>query len=294
MKIGETPALFVGAAWDTALDGNVRTLIERDLLAPFLLRQRWFGGKARRAARGPLRRLGAAPPRPAAAVPDPRRSAVRRRRARDLLSAAGRSARPPTPGASRNGRRAPCSPASPARGKASCSTPGSTIASPGRCSRRSRRTKRPAPGAARCTRIQTSMFAALRGTRGAADRAHVGRTDQHLPDLRRPPDPEAVPAAEKGVNPDFEIGQYLTEVVRYPRVPAVAGALEYRGAAEQPTDHRHGAAAAREPGRRLAARDRRTEPVLRSDRGPARPDNAPAQDVHGRWRRPWPRGRSWT
>ena len=47
------PALFMGAAWDTLLEGNVRTLIERDLLVPFLQRQRWFGGKARpiRAAR---------------------------------------------------------------------------------------------------------------------------------------------------------------------------------------------------------------------------------------------------
>src|SRR4051812_34817185 len=46
---GEAPALFMGAAWDTLLDGNVRTLIERDLLLPFLQRQRWFGGKARTA-----------------------------------------------------------------------------------------------------------------------------------------------------------------------------------------------------------------------------------------------------
>jgi maltose alpha-D-glucosyltransferase / alpha-amylase len=45
--ISEVPALLVGAAWDTLLDGNVRTLIERDLLIPFLQRQRWFGGKAR-------------------------------------------------------------------------------------------------------------------------------------------------------------------------------------------------------------------------------------------------------
>ena len=42
------PRLFMGAAWDTLLDGNVRTLIEREALAPFLQRQRWFGGKARR------------------------------------------------------------------------------------------------------------------------------------------------------------------------------------------------------------------------------------------------------
>ncbi|HWK10309.1 MAG TPA: maltose alpha-D-glucosyltransferase [Vicinamibacterales bacterium] len=47
------PAFFMGVAWDTLLDGNVRTLIEREALMPFLQRQRWFGGKARvmRAAR---------------------------------------------------------------------------------------------------------------------------------------------------------------------------------------------------------------------------------------------------
>jgi maltose alpha-D-glucosyltransferase/alpha-amylase len=42
------PAFFMGVAWDTLLDGNVRTLIERESLVPFLMRQRWFGGKARR------------------------------------------------------------------------------------------------------------------------------------------------------------------------------------------------------------------------------------------------------
>ena len=47
------PAFFMGVAWDTLLEGNVRTLIEREALVPFLQRQRWFGGKARavRAAR---------------------------------------------------------------------------------------------------------------------------------------------------------------------------------------------------------------------------------------------------
>ncbi len=48
VDVPEAPALFVGAAWETVLDGNVRTLIERDLLLPFLLRQRWFGSKSRR------------------------------------------------------------------------------------------------------------------------------------------------------------------------------------------------------------------------------------------------------
>ncbi len=45
--VPQAPALFVGAAWDSLLEGNVRTLIERDFLLPFLQRQRWFGGKAR-------------------------------------------------------------------------------------------------------------------------------------------------------------------------------------------------------------------------------------------------------
>ena len=46
-EVPEMPALLVGAAWETLLEGNVRTLIERDLLMPFLQRQRWFGGKTR-------------------------------------------------------------------------------------------------------------------------------------------------------------------------------------------------------------------------------------------------------
>src|SRR5262249_8890384 len=47
------PAFFMGVAWDTLLEGNVRTLIEREALGPFLQRQRWFAGKSRqlRAAR---------------------------------------------------------------------------------------------------------------------------------------------------------------------------------------------------------------------------------------------------
>jgi maltose alpha-D-glucosyltransferase/alpha-amylase len=47
----EAPALFMGAAWETLLDGNVRGLIERDLLPDYVRRQRWFGGKARQLSR---------------------------------------------------------------------------------------------------------------------------------------------------------------------------------------------------------------------------------------------------
>ncbi|MDQ3068880.1 MAG: maltose alpha-D-glucosyltransferase, partial [Acidobacteriota bacterium] len=41
--------LFAGPAWEALLDSDVRTFIEKDLLLPFLERQRWFGGKGRHA-----------------------------------------------------------------------------------------------------------------------------------------------------------------------------------------------------------------------------------------------------
>ena len=41
------PVLFSGLVWDTTLDSGLRTIIERQVLLPYLRRQRWFGGKAR-------------------------------------------------------------------------------------------------------------------------------------------------------------------------------------------------------------------------------------------------------
>ena len=63
---------------------------------------------------------------------------------------------------------------------------------------------------------------------------------------------------QPGINPDFEIGRQLTERVGFTRVPAVAGALEYRTTGEAADDHRDDAAARRKPGGRLGARDRRS------------------------------------
>jgi maltose alpha-D-glucosyltransferase/alpha-amylase len=45
------PALFAGVVWDSLLDGSMREIIEKHALVPFLERQRWFGGKARRLVR---------------------------------------------------------------------------------------------------------------------------------------------------------------------------------------------------------------------------------------------------
>ena len=65
--VGEAPALFMGVAWDTLLDGNVRTLIERDLLvavpaAAALVRRQGAPACARRdSSTGALLRRGAQP-----------------------------------------------------------------------------------------------------------------------------------------------------------------------------------------------------------------------------------------
>jgi maltose alpha-D-glucosyltransferase/alpha-amylase len=45
------PTLLVSAVWENLLDSATRALIERDALLPFLARQRWYGAKAKRAAR---------------------------------------------------------------------------------------------------------------------------------------------------------------------------------------------------------------------------------------------------
>ena len=86
--IADLPPLFVGAVWDTLLDGSVRALIERDLLGPFLQRQPWFQGDRPKSVRfkdwGLLLRWSGAD------LPDDCRSRARRsvRRARTRRSPA--------------------------------------------------------------------------------------------------------------------------------------------------------------------------------------------------------------
>jgi maltose alpha-D-glucosyltransferase/alpha-amylase len=45
------PTLLVSAVWEALLDGHARRVLERDALKGFLMRQRWFAGKARPIAR---------------------------------------------------------------------------------------------------------------------------------------------------------------------------------------------------------------------------------------------------
>jgi maltose alpha-D-glucosyltransferase/alpha-amylase len=47
----ELPALMVGADWQNILDGATRTILEQRALVPYLQRQRWFASKARQVRR---------------------------------------------------------------------------------------------------------------------------------------------------------------------------------------------------------------------------------------------------
>jgi maltose alpha-D-glucosyltransferase / alpha-amylase len=231
--ISELPALLVGAAWDTVLDGNVRTLLERDLLVPFLQRQRWFGSKARpvRTARfadwGLLRR-GAQPlflslvnvefedegraqyllPLTAYAYPE----------AQWLAEKAPQAVLANITGARRGILFDAWLDDDFARALLETLERGGSIAT-------RQGTIRGLPG---------RELAALRGdgdlriARMSTEQSNTSIVygDRLIMKLFR--------RLEPGINPDFEIGRHLTERVGFRRVPALAGAFEYAGPGENP------------------------------------------------------------
>jgi maltose alpha-D-glucosyltransferase/alpha-amylase len=229
------PALLVGAAWETLLEGNVRTLIERDLLMPFLQRQRWFGGKARamRQARfsdwGMLRRS----PQPLfltlvdVEYVDGGRdqyflplTVCTRGEARPIEEHAAHGILANITGAKKgflfdgwlDDRFARTLLDAMAREEA-VSTKRGTIRA-----------------------VKTAAFAGLHGATGndwkvrrmSAEQSNssIVYGNQLILKLFR--------RLEPGINPDFEIGRQLTEHAQFTRVPAVAGAFEYTGPGEAP------------------------------------------------------------
>ena len=239
------PAFFMGVAWDTLLDGNVRTLIERESLVPFLQRQRWFGGKARDAPRGAFRRLGHA----CARAPIPSSSRSSRSTTRTAGASATSCRSPMVAGAEADAILA----ATPhlALARVTGARKGLVIDGAGR---------RPlAPGAARRCSTTTQAIRLKRGTvrarrthayaelRGPARcRCGVSAAEQSNTSLvfgdrlivklfRR---------VETGPNPDVEIGEHLTTHTAFRRAPQVAAWMEYEAA-------RRGA---RAPRRRTAVR----------------------------------------
>jgi maltose alpha-D-glucosyltransferase/alpha-amylase len=233
--VPQAPALLVGAAWDTLLDGNVRTLIERDLLLPFLQRQRWFGGKARaaRSARfvdwGLLRR-GAQPLfltlvdvefdqgdreryfLPLAVCPSSDAKGLEERTPHVILANLTGAKKGVVFDAWVDDRF------------------GRTLLDAVEREEQIR-TKR---GVVRTA--HTMAFAAmrrtleqpLRVTRMSAEQSNTSIVfgEQSILKLFR--------RIQPGINPDYEVGRQLTEKVGFDRVPAVIGAFEYEGAGEKP------------------------------------------------------------
>ncbi len=69
--------------------------------------------------------------------------------------------------------------------------------------------------------------------------------------------------ARPGVNPEFEVGRFLTEVAHFPNCVPVAGALEYIAADGTPTTPGAAAGLCRQPGRRLELHARLPRALLR-------------------------------
>jgi maltose alpha-D-glucosyltransferase/alpha-amylase len=233
--VTHAPALLVGAAWETLLDGNVRTLIERDLLLPFLQRQRWYGGKARTVRKGRFVDWGTL-----RSSPQPLFLTVVEVEFEDgghhhyflpLTICAYVDARGLE-------ERAPHSVLATITGARK-----GLLFDAWLDDRFARtvlealdREERPATKRGSIRALKTAAFAKLRGSptgslpisrvTGEQSNNSIKYGDRLILKLFR--------RLEPGVNPDFEIGRQLTEKVRFRRVPAVAGALEYAGPGDEP------------------------------------------------------------
>jgi maltose alpha-D-glucosyltransferase / alpha-amylase len=235
-EVPQAPALLVGAAWETLLEGNVRTLVERDLLLPFMQRQRWFGGKARsgRSARfvdwGILRR--GLQPLFLTVVEVEFADGGREQYFLPLAISAHLEAR----GLEERAPQAVLANITGAR---------KGVLFDAALDDRFARTLLEALEAGEQTgtkrgsvrAVKTEAFARLRGStdqpirisRSAADQSNSSilyGTRLILKLFRR---------LQPGINPDYEIGRQLTEKTEFTRVPAVAGALEYARLTEEPS-----------------------------------------------------------
>jgi maltose alpha-D-glucosyltransferase/alpha-amylase len=233
-EVHTAPALLMGAAWETLLEGNVRTLLERDLLLPFLQRQRWFGAKARpaRGARfvdwGPLR--GAPQPLFLSIVEVTFDDGGREQYFLPLAICPYQDAR----GLAEQHPQAVLASITGARkgilfdawlDDRFARTLLDTLA----------REERAILRRGRISALQTGRFGDLRGgddlrvSRMTAEQSNTSILygDRLILKLFR--------RLQPGLNPDYEIARRLTETAGFPRVPAVAGALEYTGDADTPT-----------------------------------------------------------
>jgi maltose alpha-D-glucosyltransferase/alpha-amylase len=231
----QAPALLVGAAWDTLLDGSVRTLIERELLLPFLRRQRWFGGKARTARTARFVDWGVLArgqhPLFVSLVEVEYEDAQRERYFLPLAVSAGTDAR----GLHERAPHAVLANVTGARKGVLLDAWmddrfGRTLFDSiqrGELIRMKRGTLRAKP-TARFADVLPKPLEPMRISRMSAEQSNTSIVygDRMILKLFR--------RLEPGINPDFEIGRQLTEKVGFVRVPAVTGAFEYEQPAEAP------------------------------------------------------------
>ena len=227
-------AIPTGADWTSLLDGEARRQLEREALLPFLARQRWFAGKARRPARAGLADWGllSSGDEPAFLCLVDVDFADGGRHRYFLPVAAGAE-----PAASRIERERPANVIARlagARGgvlhdvleEGVAATLLDAVAS-----------GRHVP--TRCGELRAVATSAFLGARGTAPTSALGARrlsgEQSntsllygsrliLKILRR---------VEPGLNPEYEVGLHLTERTAFDRAPRLAGALDYRSGAGQ-------------------------------------------------------------
>ncbi len=231
MAVGES-----GAVWKAIIDGPGWERIEREALPEFLRRQRWYAGKARELET--VRLADAVRPEsfPASSFLALSEAEFDEGRPETyflpLAIASGRDAR-------RVGREAP------ERVIATWETPGGPaalydgLADPGTCWAllTAIESNRSAPtGRGEIRALRTTAFDRARGPVGLPLEVIPKTTEQSnsvvLFDHRLLM--KVFRRIEPGINPDFEIGKFLSEETRFDRIPQTAGTIEYHCNGREP------------------------------------------------------------
>jgi len=231
----ETPTLAISAGWETVMEGKYRAVMERAVLPRYLKAQRWFGAKSRTLETLSIRDWSALlhEPFPAyfASVRAYYSDGQYDLYAVPMAVAAGAAAEAVV----RDHPRAVIARIKGPAGEgvlydatvndAFCARLLELVGGGGELKTQTGRLRG----------VPSSAFAAARGEgdlgpirRGSAEQSNTTLFygDRLLLKMFR--------RLEPGVNPDFEIGKFLTETSGFPRVPKTAGALEYRKARNEP------------------------------------------------------------
>jgi maltose alpha-D-glucosyltransferase/alpha-amylase len=231
------PRLTLPGTWETLMEGKSRAVLERAVLPRYMTRQRWFGAKSRTLETVSIRDWGAV-----VLEPEPAFLVFVRAYYDD-----GNSDRYTIPLAIATVARAeqvlleqPKAVLAHVKGKSGAGLLYDAVASDAFCLRLLEwidGTKAAKTQTGRIAGVQTSAYPAHRGggalagaiRRGSAEQSHsnIYFGDKFLLKLFR--------RLDVGVNPDFEIGRFLTEKTGFTHVPKTLGALEASRPRYEPT-----------------------------------------------------------